>query len=59
MITLPDNLKLEEENKYSVVLCHFISPTEFYIRLVNIQYTCIHVLNKYFKHLQLFCNIIE
>ncbi|XP_029342148.1 tudor domain-containing protein 1-like [Acyrthosiphon pisum] len=33
MITLPDNLKLEEGKKYSVILCHFISPTEFYMRI--------------------------
>ncbi|XP_022183496.1 RING finger protein 17 isoform X2 [Myzus persicae] len=33
MLTLSDNLKLEEEKRYSVILCHFISPTEFYIRL--------------------------
>jgi len=37
MLTLSDNIKLEEEKRYSVIICHFISPTEFYMRLVNIQ----------------------
>uniref|UniRef100_A0A2S2NKN9 RING finger protein n=2 Tax=Schizaphis graminum TaxID=13262 RepID=A0A2S2NKN9_SCHGA len=33
MITLSDNLKLEENKRYPVILCHVISPTEFYMRI--------------------------
>ncbi|XP_025195551.1 RING finger protein 17-like isoform X2 [Melanaphis sacchari] len=35
MITLPDSLKLEEKERYPVVLCHVISPTEFYLRTTD------------------------